>query len=554
MGKIFFWEKLAKLPEEGDTEKILFNEVEEDESIRELIRSLEEKSISKKINFSEIKPENSSVKNFILEIIKSYPKGNQKEVEYLIDAYRAGLITRSKEEGKFIVGVLQLKDVLVIAHCKKDPSLAEIKDKMYSVKTVLHPKNIIRADIIEKKEGVFYFSAFEYSYKFSKSHAKFWSIEPEDVGWESLGKITFIIESETIDFPLQVSIDPEGIRELFNSKKISPFGKIELGREEGKITKVYLFGRCLSFPAFYDFYVSENEKLIPFKKKFEELIKPQTELINANSWYKSLYEEGILELSKIEIGQSKLILKKEHPRFVIGFFTKSPPGIKPKYELLWKIYQSIFENELLSFCHMGELIQGEPVKFGSFEVYNDIKINETVLNFLNSLLNQIQDCESKKIKLLLQHCFCLIALENIKNPHFKQVFSFLNNEIINKEIEVEFKNDGLLTKENFVEFKSADKVSSKPVDFTKEIVQEIKKYSKDGSLSRYCILYGVEDNNCIKPNYNFPSDGLSKIEENVDKEIKDLNLKTKIYCIPFQKGKIISAFIIPTRKNENSKI
>ena len=552
MAKILFWEKLAKPLEEEEEENILFNEVEEDESIRELIRSLEEKSISKKINFNEIKPENTSVKKFILDIIKSYPKGDQEKVEFLIDAYRSELITRSKEGSRFIIGVLQLKDVLVIAHCKKDPSLAEIKDKMYSVKTVLHPKNIVRADIIKKENGVFYFSAFEYSYKFSKSHAKFWNIEPEDVGWESLGKITFIIESETIDFPLQVSIEPEDIKEMFDNKRISPLGKIKLGREEGKITKAFLFGRCLTFPVFYDFYVAENEKLIPFKKKFEDLIKIQKQLVNVSSWSSCLYEESINEVFKLEPTGAKSIFKKEHPRFIICFFTKSHPGIKPKYELLWKMYQAIFNNELLQICHMGELVKNDPEKFGSLEIYNEIGFNNEVSEFLNSLLNQIQDIESKKIKFLLQRSYCLIAQENMKNSHLKSIFQFMMEEIIDKEIQTEFENDGLLTKENFIEFKSSDKISSKPSDFAKEIMEDAKKYIEGGILNRYCILYGVEDNNKIVPKYNFPSDSISNIEEKVNKELKPKGVKSKIYFVPYKDGKIISVFLIPLKKDETS--
>jgi hypothetical protein len=546
MKKILFWEKLAKTPENEEVENPIFNEVEEDESIRELIRSLEVKSISKKLNFSQIKPENSSVRKFILDIIKSYPKGDSEKVEFLIDAYRSGLITRSKEADRFIIGVLLLNDVLVLAHCKKDPSLAEIRDKMYSVKTVLHPKNIIRADIIKKEGEVFYFSAFEYSYKFSKSHAKFWNIEPEDVGWESLGKITFIVESSTIDFPLQISIEPEQIKEMFEGDKISPLGKIKLGREEGEITKAYLFGKCLNFPVFYDFYVAENEKLIPFKKKFDEIVKTQTELKNTDSWYTNLYEEGIDGLYKKEIDKSNKILTKEHPRYLVGFFTKSPPGIKPKNELLVKIYRSIFNNEPVSFCHIGELIKGEPTNFGSLEVYNDIGIDKEILDFLNNLLNQIQDTDGKKIKLLLQYCYCLVALENINNRHFKHLFGFLNEFLISKEMAVEFGNDGLLAKENLVEFKSSDKVSPKPSNFSDEIIQELKKYTKKGN-ERCCILYGVENNNKIKPIYNYPNDALKNIEKNVNEELKNSRFKTNIEIIPFKEGIIISVFIIPKK-------
>jgi hypothetical protein len=552
MKKILFWEKMAKSPEESSLDSLNFYQVDEEESIRDLIRSLEEKSISKRLNFSEINPENSSIKKFIFNIMQSYPLNNSENVEYLIDAYRAALITRSKEEGRFIIGVLQLNDTLILAHCKKDPSLAEIKDKMYSVKTVLHPKNIIRADIVKKDGDLFYFSAFEYSYRFSKSHAKFWGIEPEDVGWESLGLINFIVESESIEFSLQIALDPENIKEMFENNKISPMGKINLGRESGTITKAYLFGRCLSFSAFYDFYVAENQKLMPFRDKFKKIIKSQPELFGMNDWYGHLYEEDTKNLFKIEIEGRKEIIKKDHPLYFLGFFTNVPPRIKPTNELLNKFYNSIFNNNLLRFCHVGELIKGEPVKFGSLEVYNDIKISLSALEFLNNLLNQIEDSSSKKIKLILQSMYCLFALENIDNHHFKQIFSYLNDNLIKKEIEFEFKQEGLLTKEGSVEFKSADKVKSNPTDFSKKvIVPDVKKYFENNKLSRYCILYGVEDNNGIKPNYNFPSDSLAKVENEANKELYHLGIKLIVCTIPYRDGKIISVFILPI-KNETT--
>jgi len=48
MPKIYFWEKLATKPEEKREDKLVFNEVEEDQSIRKVIRNLENKIIGNK--------------------------------------------------------------------------------------------------------------------------------------------------------------------------------------------------------------------------------------------------------------------------------------------------------------------------------------------------------------------------------------------------------------------------------------------------------------------------------------------------------------------------
>ena len=203
MVNIYFWNKVATKPEDEKEDKLSFNEVEEDQNIRDVIRSLENKIIGNKRSLRDIKPDNPSIKKWIENIMASYPKKDGDRVDDLINEFRIALFTKSKEKEKFIVGILQLNDVLVIAHCKKDPSLAEMKDKVYSVKTVLHPKNIVRADIIRNEDGEFTLSAFEYSRKFSVGHAKFWGIEPEDIGWESIGSITLNIEMERFQYPIQ---------------------------------------------------------------------------------------------------------------------------------------------------------------------------------------------------------------------------------------------------------------------------------------------------------------------------------------------------------------
>ena len=549
MAKIYFWEKLATKPKEEIEDKFIFNEVEEDQSIRDVVRTIENKIIGNKRDFSEIKPDNPSVKKWIKNILTSYPKKNKDTVEDLVNEFRSVLRTRSKEKEKFIVGVLQLNDVLVIAHCKKDPSLAEIKDKMYSVKTVLHPKNIVRADIVKNEDGKLTLSAFEYSRKWSKGHANFWGIEPEDIGWESLGTITLNIELERFQFPIQIPIETEQLKEMVDNKDISATGKITMGREEGKITKVFVYGKVMDYPQFYDFFVTETERLENHKKKFNEIVMPQTQLRTFLSGsIKYQYEEDENKVYEITTQGLNTVYQKEHPRFSICLFTKTCPGIKPTEKLLWTLYQGVFENKTLEIWHAGEESTLEAIKIGSLEVYNQIEISEDLANFSNNLLNQIQDAQSRKGRMLLQYCFCKLCSENIKSKHFKFLFDFFNESIITKEIEFEFKkNDGLFQKEQLLEFKSADDVAGKPTKFAKErLVQTIKKYLDDGNLRRYCILYGVEDNGAIKPLNHLKSDQITEIEKIANKELSKENIKIYLQPIPFKEGLILSVFMIPS--------
>lgn len=147
-GKLYFWEKWASKPEEENEDKLSFYEVEEDSSIREVIRNFESKIIGKKLLFSEVSPKNPSVKKWINNIRKSYPELKDDAIDDLLNTFRDSLYSRSKEKYRLIVGLLLFNDVMLLVHCKKDPSLAELKEKIYSVKLILHPKNVLRVAII----------------------------------------------------------------------------------------------------------------------------------------------------------------------------------------------------------------------------------------------------------------------------------------------------------------------------------------------------------------------------------------------------------------------
>ena len=555
MKKIYFWYKSAAKPESEDEDKFFFYEVEEEQSIRELVRVLDSKIIGNRINFSEIHPDNPSIKRWIKTIIREYPQHENyaRDVEDLVNTYRSALQTKSKEKEKFVVGVLQLRDVLLLVHCKKDPSLAEVRDKLYSVRTVLHPKNILRADIIKNEDGVLTLGAFEYNRKFSKGHAEFWGLDPEDVGWESLGDILLTVELESFSFPLQILLNIEQLQEMFNENKISPMGRIKIGREEGKITKVNVYRKTMDFQSFYDFYITETKKLDNYKKTFNEIADAQKKILDYPETLgiqdKYRYEEDERYLYEITPEGKSRVIKKERPRYFVSFFTKTRPGISPSRPFVLKLYKAIFENTSIAVWHAGEDSSLEPLVIGRLEVYNKIELPDEILLFSKTLLNLIQDVESRKAKLLLQSCFCKILRENLISKHFKYLFDFLL-ELIHQELEYEFeKTDSFFHKEEAIEFKSAsDYIScNKPKKFVeKKLVPTVKKYIEGENIKRYCILYGVEDNSKIQPIYSLKSDQISEMERLTNEKLGDLNIKVSIQSIPFKEGLILVVFIVPT--------
>lgn len=545
--KVFFWEKWASSLNEKE-DKLFFYEVSKDPRIREVIRNFESRIIGKTVLFSDISTKNPSIKKWINKIRDNYPEIDHDTVEDLLNAFRDSLRTASKEKHKYIVGVLLLNNIMLLLHSKKESSLAELKNGVFPVDVVLNPKNVLRTAIIKNESGKTTFSVFEYSKRLRKGHADFWGIEPEDVSWDSLGNIFLRIELGDFKYPIQLPIDSEQLDEMIKEKKISHSGRIKMGREDGTIIKVEIFKRSMDFAQFYDFYITEKQKLEEYRKKFKDMMKATLDdfedFPNTKTKYK--YKDDVDKVFEINIEDNIPVVEKKHPRYNIGFFTKSYPRVQPSNRFVYRLYESIFENSGAEIWHAGEKTSHDPTKIGSLSVYNKIDANRDMFEFSDNLLNIIQDTISRKESLILQNVFCNFWKNNIQNKHFKCLFDFIMDLIIINDLEFEFTNDGILSKENYLEFKSADDIDAKPMRFAQKVANTVKGYLGEENPRRLCILYGIEDNGKIQPTYNrFKNDNAILIENKANELLKYDHIHVNIQPIPFKDGIVPAVFIIP---------
>ncbi len=562
MARVYFWEKWA-LPPENEEEDILnFYQIQEDATIREVIRTFSSRTIGRKLLFSDISPENTSVKKWINTIRDSYPDRKDDVVDDLLNTFRHSLYPRSKEKYRHIVGILLLNDTMLLFHGKKDPSLAEWDKKIHSVKLILHPKNVLRSVIIKNENGKIVFSAFEHSRKWSKGHAEFWRIKPEDVSWDSLGNIILTIEFDVFPYPVQLPMEPEHLDEMVKDNLITPTGSLKFGHLLGKITKAEIFRNSMEFINFYELYITQKQRLHEHREKFLELVPQNRDSALSDFEFedKYKYEEDLEKIYEINPDGRSMIHDKVHPRYTICFFTKSIPGINPSNSLISRIHQSIFENYSMEIWHAGEETSSEPTTIGCLDIYNNMDINRDLVEFSINLLNIIQDVESKKTKYMLQNYFCNFWKMNIRNRHLGFIFDYMMEKIIVPELNFQFQSDGIYDKEDQIEFKSGDAVLQKPSRFVNDtLIPTIKKYITDGTLTRLCILYGIEDNGDIKPLYHLSNDKITSIEEITNKNFLNEKFQVKIYPIPYKKdGLVLAVFIIPKFKTnfggENANI
>jgi len=550
---IFYCEKYALKPDTDKEDKIKISTFDDDSNIREVFRDLEGKIIGKRLLFSDVNPQNPSVKKWINHLMENYLALQEDTVEDLINTFREALYSRSKEKFRIIVGIFLLKDAVLLIHSKKDPAIAEWEGTINSVKLILHPKNILRVAIIKEENGTVFFSAFEYSKKWSRGHAEFWKIDPEDVSWDSLGNIVLRIEVEGFDHGMQMQIESEDLDAMIKDDHISPSGNIKIGKSEGKIVSVDVFRKTLDFNEFYDFYITQQENLEEHRKKFRELIQPGAiQSFDAKTKTKHKYKDYEEKVQEITSTGQQLIHQKNHPQYTICFFSDVYPRIVPSKSLISKLYDAIFENHRFDIWHAGEETSRSQYTLGALNIFNNCKVSREFDELSQKFLNVISDVSGKKEKYLLQFQFCQFWKANLTNEHLNSMFDFISEDRLISELKFEFKNDGLFTKENQLEFKSASEFNGKIAKFTKEtLLPTIDKYiDEDGLLTRNCILYGVEDDNSISPILHLKSDMIPKIEEYSNPSLKEKNIQIKAFPIPVNSGAILLILLLPILKKD----
>lgn len=545
---IFYCEKYALKPDSEEEDKLRISQFDDDSNIREVIRDLEGKIIGKRLLFSDVNPQNPSVKKWINHLMENYPVLQEDTVEDLINTFREALYSRSKEKFRIIVGIFLLKDAILLIHSKKDPAIAEWEGSINSVKIILHPKNILRVAIIKEENGTVFFSAFEYSKKWSRGHAEFWKIDPEDVSWDSLGNIILRIEVEGFDHGMQMQIESDDLDAMIKDDRISPSGKIKIGKSEGKIISVDVFRKTLDFNEFYDYYITQKENLEEHRKKFRELIQPGAiQSFDAKSKNKHKYKDHEEKILEITAAGELVVHQKNHPQYTICFFSDVYPRIVPSKLLISKLYDAIFENHRLDVWHAGEETSRNPYTIGALNIFNNCKISRQIDELSQKFLNVISDVSGKKEKCLLQYQFCQFWRTNLTNEHLSSIFDFIIEDRLIPELKYEFKNDGLFSKEDYLEFKSASEFDRKISKFTKDtLLPTIDKYiDENGILTRNCILYGVEDDNTINPILHLKSDMIPTIERMTNPVLQGKNIQIKAFPIPINSGVILLILLIP---------
>jgi len=541
-----YWQKWAyHTKDERDDLKTL--KLEDTHPIRDVIFNFEKKRIKIEKNFKDLNPPNSRITKWIEKSLFSYPDVDPEIIENIIDTFRSNLKSRSKEHHKNIVIVIILENLFLIAHCKSNIGIVEANEKVFFANELLNSNNVHRAGIIKNNNGFLSFSAYEKTKKWSKGHAEFWGIEPDEISWDQLGSMYLHVSLEHFSLKIQIPIDLDQFRELMRNKKIEPSGSIFLGDGKGTITDVQIFHKLLPFKKFYSDCALYEEKLNYYVREFSHLLhigEDQKITEYVNNYDKFLYSENINSI--IDTREEKEIIVKKHPFFTICFSTTHSPGVRPTQDFIDIIYEGFFANKRLDLYHPGEEFQPSPTSIGAINLYNKIELSRNDLILSDKFISLIQDARSKKICHILEYVFCEFWKSKCsKSIHLLSIFNFIiQNRIINS-IEFEFTKDGILETENIVDYKSKDDYNPKLKQFVENtLVPTIKKYHEDGELSRVAIIYGIEDNGEIIPCSRLKSDMVTDIEVKTNQIISNMGIRIVANSIPFKNDNLLLILLI----------
>ncbi|MHA1252738.1 MAG: hypothetical protein ACTSRP_22315 [Candidatus Helarchaeota archaeon] len=509
--------------------------------IQKVIDNLKKKKLGKKVSEDDLNPKNPSFIKWINLIFENLDRLEKIEntIEDIINEFRSFLRTRSKELGKYIVGLLVLNYSIIIFHCKKIESIAQVDQIIKGVDRLLDPQNVYRAIVIEKTDRCNYYYFFEHNHKLSRALANIFGIDYELIGFDILGTFKLVLNLENTNSPFKflLPLNLEDFDLLFENNEITRDGQFKLGNLKAKIDFVKIYGeKSIKFMEFYEKYILWRQNLNTHKRKFYNLIIPNSKIpyffehnkIKINNKFK-YYEDANFVYKYLLNGQQK-IYEKNHNKFTILFSTYCPPGIKPSDSLIHKIKNAIFDKiEQLEIWHAGlKLLKTEPIYFGNLVIYNNfpqLKNNITKIKLINSLIQNSTKYIDIRIKLLNQILISFMIQKIFENTHLEIIFTHIYEELLS-ELEFEFQNNNFKLTEhedNLIEYKSAsDYLKYKnPINFAESrLIPTIK----NKGIPKI-IIYGIEDDGSIQPIYNLKSDMLAKIEDSVSQHYNNLNCR-----------------------------
>ncbi len=586
----YFWEKDAIVPPDGSediSQRYIIRNINETERIVELFKAKLIRKVALDSLFKHVPSRRRVISRIIFSPENRLADGDlDEDINAVLDEFRAQLYPRSKERGRFLVSILHTGRFLMIAHCKKTPSIAEIPKghgeiNIETVKVLLAPQNVIRSIVFEKLDRkTIHAYIYEQSRVLSKAISQFTGIRDiRYINWDIAGEIMLVLQSTKLGVPIiQVPINTTQVEKLIKDGILINMPDntwyFKLGEEVLEVDHVRYHDKNNNIwrkTTFKEFYL-EYTFGIPFikqaREEFKRIIyypyiyaKKKSDSMKIRG-FTAKYIETWNEIYKI--GDENPIIEKPDIRFKLLFTTDLNPGIVLSKDVIWGIRNTILKySPKLQIYHVGEkmtspvreTISSKPISIGNLEIYNDIPYTP-FLNFVNNLIKKLSDSDSKKSKTILELSLYGILekwLSDIEFHNLSFLFSQLSNIIYRQELRALFTNMGVLFKEDesLIDLKSGRSISEvrSPEEIGKIITEDILKYTgrdpNTGLPRRLALIYGLDDNYTPSP-VLIKNDDVTSIQQIVNEHLAREQFEIKIYPVEVDSGFILIIIMLPS--------
>ena len=464
--------------------------------LEEVIYSLS-KGSGGNVSIDELNRMDAEVKYWIESLISGHPSIDYEHIVYLINSFCKEFRTRQREIDKYVLLILS-QNRLLLAHSKGEKGLVGIKDALKIAELLLAFGNVTRyVEFLEEDNKI---KCNHHELSKSGFFIRFLGISfSEQIYY--LSDITVYTEFQGLESAFHFS------RREFEEKFILPESPKYVIRNNQLI---FPSGTPLSIK-----YIRMGRGQYKDSEKFkQDFMMLYHELDHYNNYYKSLYislekKTKLLEplpikynyidergrLTKVESGNKVTEIQKISDKFVILFIDEN---IRIDSSFLRGLKQKYCFQEKVRIYHPSSKFILKPIVIGSYEFYNNVGLNNEIIEVVESVNKVVKDSSSTFIKNSINYAL-FGYLHTVTTHQIKWFFKTLSKNLL-EDIQV----GGIIVSEDendVIEFKRRDWFSGnsgKARELAEKVSGDILTKIKD-SNGKFKIYFIGFDQNTKQP-------------------------------------------------------
>lgn len=468
-------------------------------------------TVGKEYSFDLLKP-TTNVKDFIIELMNTFPDEDYKTIKLLLNDFKDKLKTQQRMLNKYVLLAL-FKNNLVLIHSRKEPGIGQVDENDKSPLQVI--KRYFDSGNVDRWVRVFRVSNDELKirlYERFKSPIlhEFLGISSNERFYE-FGDIKLQIKLMDCEFSLDLSVE-EAIAKIIDSQYITFKGShVIIGETRFQLVKILSGKEVIKNP------LKLKQILQSEKYNLSKAIEKYQELPSRIDYYGMFLQEDHHSVYSTHVGdgtiENKLLEKPDNPIEIIC----TNDCVWPTQEYLDYITEKVYQGNALTIFHPGHKLRDIALDFGNIKILNECNLPEDIYQIVKKLFEHANQYDTGSI---LKHIFLSHAVTILSNSIDEPLKTFLSalGDSICGHCYVDRKEMVTKNENSFIEYKSGRKLTGNIEDDINLIKEDIIK--KSSSKSSRLIIYGIDEESMRLDKLHrniLKSDNIGLIEEEIKK-------------------------------------